>query len=92
MHPETGRESLFVSPSYCHRIEGMTGEESRMILDYLERHATRDIFTCRFRWRPGTVVIWDNRCTMHMALEDDLAAMRGDRGFRRVMRRATIGG
>ncbi len=91
VHPETGRESLLISPSYCHRIEGMTDEESRMILDHLERHATQDILTCRFRWQPGTVVIWDNRCTMHIALEDDLAAMRGDKGFRRVMRRATIG-
>ncbi len=91
VHPETGRESLLISPSYCHRIEGMSDEEGRMSLDHLERHATQDIITCRFRWRPGTVVIWDNRCTMHIALEDDLAAMRGDKGFRRVMRRATIG-
>ncbi len=90
IHPETGKESLLICPSYCHRIEGMTDEESTMILDHLERHATQDIFTCRYRWSPGDVVIWDNRCTMHIALEDDLAAIKGGQGFRRRMRRATI--
>ena len=90
-HPETGRESLLISPSYCHRIEGMTDEESAMILGYLKRHATQDHLTCRFRWEPGSVVAWDNRCLMHVALEDDLAALGGGKGFRRVVRRATIG-
>jgi len=89
-HPVTGRESLLICPSYCHAIEGMTDEESRMILDHLARHATQDLFTCRYRWQPRDVVVWDNRCTMHIALEDDLAALKGGKGFRRVMRRATI--
>ena len=91
IHPVTGRESLLISPSYCSRIEGMTDEESRMILDHLKKHATRDAFTCRFRWMPGSVAVWDNRCLMHQALEDDLGAMFAGKGFRRVMRRATIG-
>ncbi len=90
-HPETGRESLLISPSYCRRIEGMTDEESAMILGHLGRHATQDRFTCRFRWEPGSVAVWDNRCLMHVALEDDLAALGGGKGFRRTMRRATIG-
>lgn len=89
-HPATGRTSLFVSPSYCRRIEGMTEGESRMILAHLAAHATRDAFACRFRWQPGTVVVWDNRCLIHQALEDDLGAMFAGQGFRRVMRRATI--
>ena len=90
VHPATSRTSLFISPSYCRRIEGMTEGESRMILDRLAAHATQHAFTCRFRWQPGTVVVWDNRCLMHQALEDDLGAMFQGRGFRRVMRRATI--
>ena len=90
VHPETGRKSLFISPDYCFRLEGMTEEESRPILDYLEAHAARHEFTCRFRWRPNSIAIWDNRCCMHQALTDDLAARSGAEGFRRVMRRSTI--
>jgi taurine dioxygenase len=56
----------------------------------LEKHATRAEFTCRFRWQPNSVAVWDNRCLMHMALNDDLDAQATGRGFKRVMRRATI--
>ncbi len=90
IHPVTGRESLLISPSYCSAIEGLTERESHMILDYLKAHATQEIFTCRFRWTPGSIAVWDNRCLLHQALEDDLGAMFSGKGFRRVMRRATI--
>lgn len=89
-HPVTGRRSLFISPDYCMELEGMTPEESRLLLDHLERHATRDELICRFRWQPNSIAVWDNRCTMHKALNDDLAAAAGGKGFRRVMRRSTI--
>ena len=61
-----------------------------MILDHLKAHTVREVFTCRFRWTPGSVAVWDNRCLIHQALEDDLGAMFRGKGFRRVMRRATI--
>jgi taurine dioxygenase len=90
VHPVTGRESLFISPSYCLGIDDLDPEEGRLILDRLERHATRAEFTCRFRWQSNSVAVWDNRCLMHMALNDDLDARATGRGFKRVMRRATI--
>ncbi len=90
VHPVTGRTSLFISPSYCWQIEGMTAEESRMILGHLERHAAREEYSCRFRWQPNSIAIWDNRCIMHRVLSDDLGAARDGHGFKRVMRRATI--
>ena len=89
-HPVTGRKSLFISPDYCFAIDGMTDRESGMLLGYLEEHATRHEFCCRFRWQPGSIAVWDNRCAMHNALNDDLAAHAGGKGFKRVMRRATI--
>lgn len=89
-HPVTGRESLFISPDYCMGIDDLDAGEARLILDHLERHATRAEFTCRFRWQPNSVAVWDNRCLMHMALNDDLDAQATGRGFKRVMRRATI--
>ena len=36
----------------------------------LWKHATRPEFTCRFRWETGSVTVWDNRCTMHIAVND----------------------
>jgi len=51
----------------------------------LFKHMTRDEFVCRFRWTSGAVAIWDNRCTMHRALNDY-------DGHRRVVRRVTAGG
>jgi taurine dioxygenase len=89
-HPVSGRTSLFISPDYCWEIEGMDEKESRMILDHLEAHATQHEFICRFRWQPNSIAMWDNRCTMHNALNDDLAARKGAQGFKRVMRRSTI--
>jgi len=83
-HPETGRKSLYIS-SHTVRFEGMTEEESAPLLDWLKKHFVRPEFTCRFRWEPGSIAIWDNRCTQHNALNDY-------HGQRRVMHRITIKG
>ena len=86
VHPETGRRALYLNDTrIMGRFDGMTEAESRPLLDYLLSHATRPEFTCRVRWRPGTLGIWDNRRLMHLALDDY-------RGHRRVMHRITIKG
>ncbi len=69
-HPETGRKGLFVNRSYTQHFEGMTPAESQPWLDFLEAHATRPELTCRFRWEPGSVAVWDNRCLLHIAMHD----------------------
>ena len=91
-HPETGRKSLFVNSGFTRCFEGMTEAESRPLLTYLCDHAVKPEFTCRFRWAPGSLAVWDNRATQHHALEDDFEARRTGRGFRRVMHRATMAG
>jgi taurine dioxygenase len=70
VHAETGRKALYVSEMVTSRIVGMSEEESRAILDYLFRHSVRPEFTYRHRWRPGDLIAWDNRCAMHLALDD----------------------
>jgi taurine dioxygenase len=86
VHPETGRPSLYVTGlENTPRLDGMTPEESRPLLTYLLRHATRPEFTCRVIWRVGTLGVWDNRQVLHMALNDCP-------GQRRVMHRITIKG
>ena len=69
-HPETGRKTLFVNKSYTQRFSGMTDEESAPLLGFLLQHAARPEFTCRFRWETGSVAVWDNRCTLHIAAND----------------------
>lgn len=69
-HPETGKKALYVNESLIREIHGMTPQESAGILQYLHRHATRPEFTYRHGWRVGDLVMWDNRCTQHLAPRD----------------------
>jgi taurine dioxygenase len=85
VHPETGRRALYVNVAHTVGFEGMTEEESAPILDYLFRHQTRPELTCRFRWRPGSLAFWDNRCAQHNAINDY-------QSHRRVMHRITLAG
>ena len=92
-HPETGRPILFVNRSFTRRFEGMTEEESGPLLRFLFDHSERPEFTCRFRWRPGSVAFWDNRCTIHDAIADYWPARNeGAADRRRVMHRVMIEG
>lgn len=83
-HPESGRKALFVNPIYTNRMADMSEAESRPLLRKLYRHATRPDITCRHRWDAGDVVVWDNRVTLHYALNDY-------DGYRRLLYRTTFG-
>ena len=85
VHPETGRKALYIGEK-VKSFEGMTEEESRPLIDYLIRHASRPQFVYRHQWRPDDILIWDNRCTMHVALGDY------DPSLRRHMERTTVMG
>jgi len=84
-HPETGRIALYVNCGHTVRFADMTEDESQPLLDHLFRHQVRPEFTCRFAWRPGSIAIWDNRCTQHNPVNDY-------HGHRRVMHRITLSG
>jgi taurine dioxygenase len=85
VHPESGRKALYVNSIYTVRFEGMSEAESRPLLRFLYEHCTRPEFTCRFRWAPDSLAIWDNRCTLHYAVNDY-------DGERRLMHRTTVAG
>jgi len=84
-HPETGRKSIFVNPMFTERIVELERHESDALLAMLHAHSTRPEYTCRVRWTPRTLVVWDNRQTQHYAI-DDYAH------HERLMFRVTIGG
>lgn len=85
VHPVTGRKSLFLS-SHAGDIVGWPTPEARAMLRDLIEHATQRQFVYVHQWRPGDLVIWDNRQTMHRGRRfDDTKEIRD-------MRRTTIRG
>jgi taurine dioxygenase len=69
LHPETGRKALYVGDR-IREFVGMTPEETQPLLSFVNRHAIRYEFLYRHRWSVNDLVMWDNRCTMHFAVQD----------------------
>lgn len=84
-HPETGRKALYLNVGHTAKIRGWTEKESAGLLAFLFEHQIRPEFTCRFRWQPGSLALWDNRCAMHNAINDY-------HGHRRILHRITLAG
>lgn len=85
-HPETGRPALFLSDIWIRRFEGLDEVESAAVLAEAVAIAVSPEAEYRHSWRPGDVVLWDNRSTMHRACPFDTE------NTRRLMHRATIAG
>jgi taurine dioxygenase len=75
---------VFVS-SVITNFKGMTEEESRPLIDFLIARAARPEFTCRLRWEPKTLGMWNKPHVLHTAIHDY-------QGYRRVMYRTTVEG
>ncbi len=69
-HPDTSRKALYVNPGFTAHIVGLEPEESADLLQFLNHHSTRPEYIYRHRWHVRDLVIWDNRCTMHYAIDD----------------------
>ena len=83
-HPETKKKALFIG-NHTQTLQDFEEKEADVIIEMLRDHAVKPELTCRFRWQPGSMAIWDNRCTQHLALSDY-------QGQRRRMHRITIAG
>lgn len=84
-HPLSGKPCLYVNSVFTTHFDGWTKEESAPLLRQLYEHGQKPEFTCRLRWQPGTLGIWDNRATWHKAINDY-------HGHRRLMHRITVEG
>jgi taurine dioxygenase len=82
-HPATGRKALYVNRLMTVNIQGMAEAESDALLELLFDHQEHPDFMYEHVWRPGDLVLWDNRCTLHA--RTDFSADE-----RRLLRRVTI--
>jgi len=82
-HPATGRKALYVNRLMTRRIEGLPAQESEELLDLLFDHQEQAQFIYEHVWRPGDLLMWDNRCTLHA--RTDFSAEE-----RRLLRRVTV--
>ncbi len=76
VHPESGRKVIFVNSLFTTHIEGLAPAESDALLAFLFEHVTTVEYTCRFRWQPDSIAIWDNRSTQHKPVNDYFPAHR----------------
>jgi taurine dioxygenase len=92
-HPETGKTGLYLHGGFL-RHESLydvrTGEqlerkESESIVRELLVQHSRPEYTCRFKWKPGSIAFWDNRAVQHYAASDY-------HPHKRILRRVTVSG
>jgi taurine dioxygenase len=79
-HPETGEKVLFVNAFTTHFTNYHTPDRVRfgqdanpgasLLLSHLVSQAYVPEFQVRWRWKPDSVAMWDNRSTQHYAVMD----------------------
>jgi taurine dioxygenase len=84
VHPQTGERSLILGHFVKH-IQGVSSHDSKQLVRLFHERITHLDNTVRWRWQEGDVVIWDNRATQHIAINDYGNAQR-------IVRRTTIDG
>ncbi len=86
VHPDSGRRALFMGEHASH-FDGLPMEQGRAALQELEAFATQERFQYRHVWRPGDMLMWDNRCLLHRADANFDAAQ-----YARVLHRTCLRG
>jgi taurine dioxygenase len=86
VHPETGEKAIFVNPNFTDHVVELSRREGKHLLALLYEQLADPEYTCRFRWRAGSIAFWDNRATCHLVPTDVPA------GAHRSMQRITVAG
>ncbi len=69
-HPETKKKALYINKFFTTKIEGLSKQESNLILEFLFNHCEKTDFQIRYIWNKNDMAFWDNRCTLHKAIWD----------------------
>jgi alpha-ketoglutarate-dependent taurine dioxygenase len=69
-HPESRRKAIYINPIRIEGIVGMAESEALALLAELLDHAMQPEYQYRHQWRPGDLVMWDNRSLLHKANGD----------------------
>ena len=86
VNPENGLKNFYIG-SHARSVVGMSGTQSRELLDMLLEHTTEPEQILRHSWEPGQTIIWDNRCLLHRGVGYD-----ANRWRRRMRQTRVIGG
>ena len=81
--PESGARALYVCRLMTDRIQELPSAESRALLGELCDHLEDPRFQYAHHWKPGDILIWDNRCTIHARTDFDASQ-------RRLLKRVTV--
>lgn len=82
-HSATGRKALYLNRLMTHHIVGMDRAESDALLETLFNHQEQSRFIYAHKWRPGDLIMWDNRSSLHARSDFDASE-------RRLMRRTVV--
>jgi len=85
-HEVSGRKAIYAGGNVPWHIEGMCEDESAPLITFVQEFSVLPRFTYRHQWRPGDIILWDNRGAMHKATAYDQLL------HRRLMHRTTISG
>ena len=85
-HGVSGRKAIYAGGNVPWRVVGMSEDESRPLVTFVQEFSVQPRFTYRHRWQPGDIVLWDNRSAMHKATAYDQLT------YRRLMHRTSLAG
>ncbi len=76
VHPETGRECIYINDNDLVGIDGMAEDEWRALVTRVFAAATEEDAIYIHAWSPNDLVTWDNRIVVHTGLPYDMKSNR----------------
>jgi taurine dioxygenase len=69
LHPESSKKALYINER-VRQFVGLSKMESQPLIRFLREHSVSPRFVYRHYWSVGDLVMWDNRCLVHLAVGD----------------------